>query len=64
MPTIAPRAFLGMSHSPLLGLNPVSESVQASLAAAIDAARAQVQAFGPTSWCCWAQTTTTASSTS
>lgn len=47
MPTIAPRAFLGMSHSPLLGLNPVSESVQASLAAAIDAARAQVQAFGP-----------------
>lgn len=43
----ATRAFLGMSHSPLLGLNEVSADIQASLDAAIAQARAQVKAFDP-----------------
>ncbi len=43
----AARAFLGMSHSPLIGLNPVAPEVDAELQAAIAAARAQVLAFDP-----------------
>lgn len=43
----ARRAFLGMSHSPLLGLNPVPEADAQAIDAAIDAARAAVQAFDP-----------------
>lgn len=43
----APRAFLGMSHSPLLGLNPVAPAIEAELRSAIDAARDQVLAFDP-----------------
>lgn len=41
------RAFLGLSHSPLMGLNPVAASVERELQAAIAAAREQVQAFAP-----------------
>lgn len=41
------RAFLGMSHTPLLGLNPIAPAVEQSLQAAIAAAREQVQAFAP-----------------
>ena len=41
------RAFLGMSHSPLMGLNPVRPEVERALHAAIDEARAQVHAFDP-----------------
>lgn len=41
------RAFLGMSHTPLLGLNPVDASVQQALDEAIAAARAAVHAFDP-----------------
>ena len=41
------RAFLGLSHSPLLGLNPVAQAVEDELAAAIAAARDQVLAFDP-----------------
>lgn len=43
----APRAFLGMSHSPLLGLNPISAEVEQSLNAAVAQARQQVLAFDP-----------------
>ena len=43
----AQRAFLGMSHTPLMGLNAVARSVEDELNAAIAAARAQVQAFDP-----------------
>ncbi len=43
----ANRAFLGMSHSPLLGLNPVPADVQASLDAAVARAREAVLAFDP-----------------
>ncbi|CAB5689270.1 2,3-dihydroxyphenylpropionate/2,3-dihydroxicinnamic acid 1,2-dioxygenase [Delftia tsuruhatensis] len=43
----ARRAFLGMSHSPLLGLNPVPADDQQALDAAIAAARAAVHAFDP-----------------
>ena len=43
----ARRAFLGMSHSPLLGLNPISPEDQASLDAAVAQARAAVNAFDP-----------------
>lgn len=39
------RAFLGMSHSPLMGLNPVAVPVEAALQGAIAQAREQVQAF-------------------
>lgn len=41
------RAFLGISHTPLMGLNPVPESVDRELKSAIAAARQQVQAFAP-----------------
>jgi 2,3-dihydroxyphenylpropionate 1,2-dioxygenase len=41
------RAFLGMSHSPLMGLNPVAPAVAHELQAAIAMAREQVQAFSP-----------------
>ena len=41
------RAFLGLSHSPLLGLNPVARAVEDELAAAVAAARDQVLAFDP-----------------
>ncbi len=41
------RAFLGISHTPLMGLNPVAPAVQHMLQAAIAEARAQVQAFAP-----------------
>ena len=41
------RAFLGMSHSPLMGLNPVAPAVERELQAAITMAREQVQAFAP-----------------
>lgn len=43
----AARAFLGMSHSPLIGLNPVADAVQRDLESAIAAARVQVRAFDP-----------------
>ena len=42
-----PRAFLGISHSPLIGLNPVAPEVEADLQSAIAAARAQVLEFDP-----------------
>ena len=41
------RAFLGMSHSPLIGLNPVAPAVSESLDAALAAARAAVHAWRP-----------------
>lgn len=41
------RAFLGISHTPLMGLNPVPETVDRELKSAIAAARQQVQAFAP-----------------
>lgn len=41
------RAFLGMSHSPLLGLNSLHASVQAELDNAIARARMAVRAFDP-----------------
>jgi 2,3-dihydroxyphenylpropionate 1,2-dioxygenase len=41
------RAFLGMSHSPLMGLNPVAREVSQELDAAIAAARECVKAFDP-----------------
>jgi len=41
------RAFLGISHSPLIGLNPVEDAVRADLDAALAAARAAVHAWRP-----------------
>jgi 2,3-dihydroxyphenylpropionate 1,2-dioxygenase len=41
------RAFLGISHSPLMGLNPVAPAVEQELKAAIASAREQVLAFAP-----------------
>jgi 2,3-dihydroxyphenylpropionate 1,2-dioxygenase len=41
------RAFLGMSHSPLMGLNPVAPAVEDELHSAIAAACAHVLAFDP-----------------
>lgn len=41
------RAFLGMSHTPLMGLNPVAAAVQAELDTALGAAREAVRAFAP-----------------
>ena len=41
------RAFLGMSHTPLLGLNPIDDDVQNALDNAIAAARSAVKAFDP-----------------
>ena len=43
----APRAFLGLSHSPLNGLNPVDAAVAADLARTLDAVREAVLAFDP-----------------
>ena len=43
----APRAFLGLSHSPLYGLNPVDVEIAADLAQALDGVRAAVHAFDP-----------------
>ncbi|GGH54479.1 2,3-dihydroxyphenylpropionate/2,3-dihydroxicinnamic acid 1,2-dioxygenase [Comamonas phosphati] len=43
----ARRAFLGMSHSPLWGLNPIGRDDQAALDAAVAQARAAVHAFDP-----------------
>lgn len=41
------RAFLGISHSPLMGLNPVADAVARELQAAIAAVRDQVRMFAP-----------------
>jgi 2,3-dihydroxyphenylpropionate 1,2-dioxygenase len=41
------RAFLGISHSPLMGLNAVAPAVEKELQGAIAVARDQVQAFAP-----------------
>ena len=41
------RAFLGMSHSPLIGLNPVAADVERQLHGAIAAARQLAQDFRP-----------------
>ncbi|MEO6320352.1 MAG: 3-carboxyethylcatechol 2,3-dioxygenase, partial [Polaromonas sp.] len=41
------RAFLGMSHSPLLGLNPIAAEDQQALDQAVAQARAAVHAFDP-----------------
>ncbi len=43
----APRAFLGMSHTPLFGLNPIPDDVEISLKDAIARARALVLEFDP-----------------
>lgn len=43
----AQRAFLGMSHSPLLGLNPISAEDQHALDQAVAQAKAAVHAFDP-----------------
>ena len=45
--TAPARAFLGMSHSPLLGLNPISEADQQALDSALQQARDAVKAFDP-----------------
>lgn len=42
-----PRAFLGMSHSPLIDLNPIAPQVDAELKGAMAAAGAEVRAFDP-----------------
>ena len=47
MPSTANRAFLGMSHSPLLGLNPIAAEDQAALDDATAQARQAVLAFDP-----------------
>ena len=41
------RAFLGMSHSPLMGLNPIAPVVERELQDALGRAREQVRAFAP-----------------
>lgn len=41
------RAFLGLSHSPLMGLNAVAAAVESELRAAIDRAVEAVRAFAP-----------------
>ena len=41
------RAFLGMSHSPLMGLNPLAPEAESKLQTAISTARNQVVAFAP-----------------
>lgn len=41
------RAFLGISHSPLMGLNPIAPAVEEQLNAALVAARELVQRFAP-----------------
>ncbi len=45
--TPARRAFLGISHSPLIGLNPVDAAVSDALHTALAAARDTVRAFDP-----------------
>lgn len=47
MTGFATRAFLGMSHSPLLGLNEIGLEAKELLDAALEQARAQVHAFDP-----------------
>lgn len=44
---MATRAFLGLSHSPLLGLNPIATEVERELADALARVREQVLAFDP-----------------
>jgi len=41
------RAFLGLSHTPLMGLNPVADSVQRELDAALAALRDAVRGWAP-----------------
>jgi len=41
------RAFLGMSHSPLIGLNPVAPEIENEFSNAIARVRAVVEAFAP-----------------
>jgi 2,3-dihydroxyphenylpropionate 1,2-dioxygenase len=41
------RAFLGISHTPLMGLNPISAAVESELQGAIAAVRERVLAFNP-----------------
>jgi 2,3-dihydroxyphenylpropionate 1,2-dioxygenase len=41
------RAFLGISHTPLLGLNPIAAEVEGPLQGALAAARERVAAFAP-----------------
>ncbi|WP_421955271.1 3-carboxyethylcatechol 2,3-dioxygenase [Polaromonas sp.] len=41
------RAFLAMSHTPLLGLNPVAADIESLLTNAISQARTKVEAFAP-----------------
>lgn len=41
------RAFLGLSHTPLMGLNPIAADVEEKLQAGIAAARDHVLAFAP-----------------
>jgi 2,3-dihydroxyphenylpropionate 1,2-dioxygenase len=41
------RAFLGMSHSPLIGLNPLSPEVERDLQGALAAVRERVRAWRP-----------------
>lgn len=47
LPTASALAFLGMSHTPLLGLNALPPEVQADLDSALAAARAQVLGWRP-----------------
>jgi len=41
------RAFLGISHTPLMGLNPIAAEVESELQAALAAARKQALEFAP-----------------
>ncbi|RYF26605.1 MAG: 3-(2,3-dihydroxyphenyl)propionate dioxygenase, partial [Comamonadaceae bacterium] len=41
------RAFLGMSHTPLLGLNPIAPDLERQLKTAIASASAKVKEFDP-----------------
>jgi 2,3-dihydroxyphenylpropionate 1,2-dioxygenase len=41
------RAFLGISHTPLMGLNPISPAVERSLQDALSTARSKVADFSP-----------------
>lgn len=43
----AKRAFLGISHSPLLGLNPISSELEKDLQGALARVREQVASFDP-----------------
>lgn len=44
---MAARAFLGLSHSPLYGLNPIADDVARDMAGALARVREQVLAFDP-----------------